>query len=108
MNYPNQKKVTINKSSCSVDKKYAKLDIPTLRNAMLNIRDCGALKLWLYLAKNKKGYEISLSCIDCGNWGIKPDSYHRAVKKLIEKGYLKQISGNQYIFDEGGVSIESQ
>ena len=108
MIYPNQKNITICKRKCDAKKMYARFDMPTLREAMLNIRDCGALKLWLYLAKNKDCFHVNLSCIDCGNWGIKPDSYHRAVKKLIEKGYLKQISGNQYIFDEGGVSIESQ
>ena len=108
MFYPNQKSITISKRKCDTIKKYAKFDMPTLQNAMINIRDCGALKLWLYLAKNKDCFEVYLSCTDCGKWGIKPDSYHRAVKRLIEMGYLKCISGNQYIFEEGGVSIENQ
>ena len=29
-------------------------------------------------------YEFDLSKVDCSSWGIKSDSYHSAVKDLIE------------------------
>lgn len=58
-------------------------------------------KLWCYLGKNQNGYEFALSKVDAMNWGMgSKSSYDRAVKELIEKGYLVETSPNHYDFYE--------
>lgn len=57
--------------------------------------------LWIYFAKNNNEYQFYLSEKDLLNFGIgSSSSYDRAVKELIEKGYLKKISNNIYHFHE--------
>ena len=79
---------------------YSKINIVALHNAMTILTKVGSVKLWLYLAKNQNRYTFDLNCADCQKWGLKPDSYHTAVKDLIEKGFLVKQSGNQYVFNE--------
>ena len=57
--------------------------------------------LWLYIAKNQPDYEFFLSEKDVLNFGIgSASSYDRAVKELINKGYLEKSGTNKYIFYE--------
>ena len=51
-----------------------------------------AYKLWSYLGHNQNEHEFGLSMEDvCRQTGISKNSYHRAVKELIEKGYLVEV-----------------
>ena len=100
MGYANQKNVTISKCPCDTENKYAKINLSALHSAMQNLTKIGAIKLWLYFAKNQNGYTFDLSCVDCNDWGIKNDSYHSAVKELIENRYLVNTATNQYTFHE--------
>ena len=71
-----------------------------LQYAMIDLKG-EALKLWLYLGKNQNGYTFGLSKVDAMKWGIgSKSSYDRAVKELIEKGYLVETSANHYDFYE--------
>lgn len=65
------------------------------------------LLLWLYLDKNADGYRLELSQKACEAWGIKRDSYYRAVKELQEKGYLQETGGGRYIFHEVSTAQEA-
>lgn len=65
------------------------------------------LLLWLYLDKNADGYRLELSQKACEVWGIKRDSYYRAVKELQEKGYLQETGGGRYIFHEVSTAQEA-
>lgn len=100
MGYPNQKNITVIKCPCDTENKYAKINLSALHSAMQNLTKIGAIKLWLYFAKNQNGYTFDLSCVDCNDWGIKSDSYHSAVKELIEKRYLVNTATNHYTFHE--------
>lgn len=100
MSFANQKSIIIKKEPCDLRNHYAKINIGALQNAMKVLNKTGSMKLWLYLSKNQNGYKFDLSCADCQQWGLKPDSYHTAVKDLIEKGFLVKLSGNQYVFNE--------
>ena len=64
------------------------------------------IKLWLYLSKNQEDYRFELSPKDAAAWGLKKDSYYKAIDTLIEKGYLSPVSegSNTFIFFEAGAS----
>lgn len=107
MTFPNQKTIIISKAPCDEYKNlYARINQKALQKAMLELNTMGEIKLWLYLSKNKPDYKLHLSCVECGKYGIKPDAYHAAVKRLIQKGYLQHISGNTYNFIELGTTTE--
>lgn len=96
---PNQKTIKVNKELC--DKEYAQYNLDALQKAVNNL-DGHTFKMWLYLSKNQNGYKFALSKVDViKNWGMgSKSSYDRAVKELIECGYLIQISKNDYDFYE--------
>ena len=59
-----------------------------------------SLKVWLYLTQfNANSFVINRKNImEC--MGVSKNSYTRAIQELIEKGYLQQVNGNNYIFHE--------
>ena len=100
MSYPNQKRITIgNRAKRSKDNLYATINLEALQQAMISLNGSSGLLLWLYLDKNQEGYSFDLSQKVCAEWGIKRDSYYRAVRELQDKGYLR-ISGKSYEFYE--------
>lgn len=59
-----------------------------------------AFKLWCYLNKNQNGYIFNLSKQDALSFGLGSESsYNRAVKALIDKGYLIKVN-DLYMFNE--------
>ncbi len=95
---PNQKTLIIHKTPVSKERGFTAFDLYTQQKAMVSINKIGALKLWLYLTKNKDGIKWSLSPSDCEQWGIGIDAYRTGVKELIRLGYLRRKSGNEYDF----------
>ena len=59
-------------------------------------------KVWMYLSKNRDDFVLELSQKDLLKWGVKKDTYQRAVNDLIKLGYLVQIDEerNEWRFDE--------
>lgn len=98
--FPNQKRIYVEKEVCDSANKYAVINLNALFHAMKDLKKGSSFKLWMYLAKNQNGYEFDLSNVDCNDWGIKSDSYHSAVKDLIQKGYLEETKSNRFIFHE--------
>lgn len=97
---PNQKTIRIEKEQANKENPYSIYNLNALKSAMLELKG-EAFKLWCYLDKNQNGYTFALSKVDALNWGIgSKSSYDRAVKELIEKGYLVNITGNSYNFYE--------
>lgn len=97
---PNQKSVTIHKEQCDKLHLYSMYNLEAQQYAMIDLKG-ETLKMWLYLGKNQKGYTLALSKVDAIKWGIgSKSSYDRAVKELIEKGYLVETGKNQYDFYE--------
>lgn len=96
----NQKTIRIEKEQANKDNPYTIYNLNALKSAMLDLKG-ETFKLWCYLDKNQNGYTFALSKVDALNWGIgSKSSYDRAVKELIEKGYLINVSGNSYNFYE--------
>lgn len=97
---PNQKTVKVQKEKCDKDNLYATYNLEALQTAAIDLKG-ESFKLWMYLGKNQNGYTFALSKVDAIKWGVgSKSSYDRAVKELIEKGYLVETSPNHYDFYE--------
>lgn len=98
---PNQKTIKTTKEKCDKNNLYAAYNLNALNFAMKDLKG-EAFKLWLYIGKNQNGYTFALSPIDAINeWGIgSKSSYTRAVRELIDKGYLVETSPNHFTFYE--------
>lgn len=96
----NQKTIKVHKEVCDKDNLYATINLEALQHAALDLKN-ETFKLWLYIAKNQKGYTFGLSKVDAIKWGIgSKSSYDRAVKELIEKKYLVETTSNHFDFYE--------
>lgn len=96
----NQKTVNVVKAESNKDNYYCITNLDALRMAMINLKG-ETFKLWCYLNKNQNGYTLALSKVDAISWGIgSKSSYDRAVKDLIEQGYLVETSKGHYDFYE--------
>ena len=105
MSVPNQKIVKLApRTKRDSEHLYSMNNLDALQTAMKTLNGSG-LKLWLYLNKNQDGYRLELSRVDCANWGIKKDSYYKAVDELIQKGFLVQdhFGSNLFWFHEKAV-----
>ena len=105
MSVPNQKIVKLApRTRRDAEHLYSMNNLDALQTAMKTLNGSG-LKLWLYLNKNQDGYRFELSRVDCANWGIKKDSYYKAVEELIQKGFLVQdhFGSNLFWFHEKAV-----
>ena len=96
--FPHQKVITINREA-------AKSDFLGIKNENWQsaARDLGAhsLMLYLYLASNANGYHLALSPTAITNTiGMPVSTYRDQLKKLINKGYIVNTSGNNYDFYE--------
>lgn len=97
---PNQKTIKVNKERCDSQNKYTPINLNALQYAMIDLKG-ESLKLWLYIGKNQANYTFGLSKVDAIRWGIgSKSSYDRAVRELIDKGYLVETSSNHYDFYE--------
>lgn len=98
--FSNQKVVKVEKELCNKEHLYATINLDAMSAAACNL-DAGAFKLWCYFAKNQNGYEFALSSKAVErDFGIKIKQYNNAVAELIDKGYLVNTKGNNYIFNE--------
>lgn len=97
---PNQKIVNVQKQVSNKQSPYAQFNLKALELAIQSLSG-ESFKLWCYINKNQNGYTFALSKVDALNYGIgSSSSYSRAVKQLIDKGYLVQTTGNNYTFYE--------
>ena len=96
----NQKTIIVNKQNCDRENPYALFNINALQTAMQVLKG-EAFKLWVYINKNREGHRIALSAVDALSWGIgSKSSYNRAVKTLLENGYLVKVGKNLYNYYE--------
>lgn len=99
---PNQRNITINrKDALSSGRQYLAINCDTLAEASRNISGEVAFKLYLYLASNKNGYELSFSPQHFSNiYGCSIDASRRAFVKLIESNYIINKGNNSFEFFE--------
>ncbi len=94
---PNQKIIKIHREKCERD--FLQIKKENWFAANKNLEAYGLL-LYLYLAGNKDGFNLELSQEAAEREaGIKKTSFHKYVKKLIEKGYLVQRKEGSNIYD---------
>lgn len=97
---PNQKIVEVDKEICNRENPYSAINLAAMNKAAQDL-DAGAFKLWIYFAKNQKGYKFALSSKAIErDFGMKIKQYNNAIKKLTDKGYLVCIQGDIYKFHE--------
>ena len=72
------------------DEYYAKINIKALQHALQDLPTVNALRLWLYLSKNKDGFKhLELSSTECVmNWGLGKSQWTQAKQTLADRGYL--------------------
>lgn len=103
---PHQKIVEVSKEICNKENIYATINLEAMELAAQKL-DAGAFKLWCYFAKNQNGYEFALSSKAAQDtFGIKIKQYNNAVDELIEKGFLVNTKGNNWIFNEKCVNTK--
>lgn len=96
MSVPNQKVVYIHKRKYTGN--FLQIGIDEMRLAQQQMTYCEFV-LYLYLAGNADGFKLELSQQAFENaTGYKKTSYHNAVNKLIELGYLTQSYKCHYEF----------
>lgn len=103
---PNQKVITVNKSICNKEHIYAQCNLKANKMALKEL-SANAYKLYMYFALNQDNYTFALSYVHVYSiTGMSEKTYHRAVKELIEKGYLvkEKDKKNQYIFYDGKIN----
>lgn len=106
MSAPNQKIIRGSyKAPCDKNNLYTATNLDTLQKVMNDLKG-ETFKMWMYLGKNQERYSFELSQKDAAAWGIKKDSYYKAVNALIDKGYLVPIKegSNVFTFFESGFS----
>lgn len=80
---------------------YTEQSIEAMRHAA-NELSGDRFKVWMYLSKNRDDFTLELSQKDMLKWGVKKDTYQRAVNDLIDLGYLVEIDAerNEWEFVE--------
>lgn len=101
--YPNQNVVEVHKEPCNKDNIYATINIEASQLAMKDLTPV-QFQVWYYFAKNQAGYVFAVSpAAALAEFGIKKDSFQKAVAVLREKGYLVNNPAkgkNYWIFNE--------
>ncbi len=104
---PNQKHIEVQKEKYMKKKddgglQYCKISQKGIQYAMKDLSKA-EFQVWLYFAKNEAGYEFWLSPAEAQqSYGIKKDTFQKAIQALEKKGYLvlKEGKTNQYYFYE--------
>ena len=105
--YPNQKRILIKRNKIDSRKTFLTIQGENLEAAMNRLNGT-ALKLYLYLAMNRDGYELAFSpqyFADKFNTSL--NSARDAVQILIKEGFLTMRKGNSYDFNEIGNSTSA-
>lgn len=100
---PNQNIVEVRKEPTDKQNLYACINLGAMQLAMKDLTPA-QFQVWLYFAKNQAGYQFAVSPAAALNeFGIKKDTFQKAVLVLKEKRYLTPNSAkgkNYWIFRE--------
>lgn len=100
---PNQKVVQVKHEICDADHIYTMCNVKANSAAMKEL-SANTYKLYMYFDLNQDGYLFALSYKAVHEaTGMSDKTYQRAIKELIDKGYLVKSKGqnNLYIFYDG-------
>lgn len=105
--YPNQKLYIINKKIEEGDL-FIMLKWEDYCQAARELSP-SALNLYMYLAKNKDGYEFFFSSKDyCSTFNVVDKTFRNAKNELTNKGYLRESSNNKVHFSAKGAFKETK
>lgn len=100
---PNQNIVEVHKEPCNKNNLYATININAMSLAMKDLTPV-QFQVWMYFAKNQAGYVFAVSpAAALAEFGIKKDSFQKAVVVLKEKKYLvpnPAKGSNYFLFHE--------
>ena len=86
MSVPNQKPIIIHQSQ---EIPFLKIGVSEILNAYQNIKTKSAFVMYVYLSANADGFKLELSCEAFKKaTGYSKSSYHRAIDRLTELGYI--------------------
>lgn len=104
--YPNQKIVTIFKTEIKKarnkedQEQFLQIGNNTWQAACSTLT-YSAFKLYLYFTSNKNGYSFALSYEAVNEQlSMNRKTYDKAIKELKEYGYLRQVRGNNWVFND--------
>lgn len=96
---PNQRVITVNKSVCDAQHKYALNNLEALDEAAGRLIEKASFKLYIYLAKNQDKYSFNLSSSHFMKWAsVGSTAYNTAFKELVDEGYLVKKQGTKDIY----------
>lgn len=100
---PNQWVAEVKKEKCDKANLYSCINLHASQLAMKDLTPA-QFQVWFYFAKNQAGYTFAVSpAAALDEFGIKKDTFQKAVKVLKEKNYLvNDISKgkNYWVFHE--------
>ena len=101
---PNQKTITVSKTECGKGVLSAIINMDSMNQALGELSG-NAFKLYMYMAKNCDKYTSALSSKDATSvCGMCRSAYDRAIKEMIQKGYLySENDNNIYNFHDRAV-----
>lgn len=99
---PNQKVVKVKHYLCDGTHLYAMCNLKSNKKALQELSP-NTYKLYMYFSLNQDDYTFALSCqAVCNATGMSDSTYKKAVRELVDKGYLvKSKTKGLYIFYEG-------
>lgn len=101
--YANQKVVTVSKAVSDANNPYGIINKGCALKAAKEL-DAGAYKLWVFFELQADNYTFALSSKYLAEeFGMKKKQYDKAVATLIDCGYLNNLEGNKYEFNEMGL-----
>ena len=99
--YGNQRVIKISKAMCDRTHLYTTNNIQALDYAMERLTTVGAVKLYLYLAKNQNNHMRALSSKDFCEWAnCSRTCYDNAFKELKDNGFLVLVEEDKKNFYE--------
>ena len=101
MSVPNQRIIKVQKAKADKEHLYTMFNLKALNSAFQCLNSIGGIKLFIYIGKNQNNYSFELSRAAFMEWsGLAETAYKSGIKELINKGYLVNTNGNNYIFYE--------
>lgn len=102
MSVPNQKIIeNFNYEPTDKEHLYAVINIDAMQKMMCDGLTLNAIKLWLFLSKNREGFRhLELSSSNCCNqWGIGKSQFGQAFESLVKKGYLVPVGEGSNLYN---------
>lgn len=83
---------------------FSQNNLNSVNKAMGDLKTIGGLKLYWYISKNQRFYDLSFSSNDFCKWAdLQKSDYEIGFNELFEKGYITKNQDNSYsFFDKAG------